>query len=267
MEKVFISADIEGCCGVTSWESTVKGGDGYEEARCQMEAEVSTVCEVALEMGYLPVVKDGHGDGMNLRISKLPAKTHLISGWSGHPDQMMEGIDGDFVGAIYLGYHGAEGSRSTPLGHTVEHHLFNWIKINGEEASEFTLNSLVAARHGVPSIMVSGDGDICASATVEVPEIVTVATKIGFGGATHNISAKEVEEDLIDATREVLSKETSTRKIPEDLVLTMNFKDQVYAYKASWYNGAKLIGDNTVEYKAESVWDLEIARMFMTNSL
>lgn len=267
MDKVFISADIEGCCGVTSWESTVKGGDGYEEAREQMEAEVSAVCRTIIEMGLTPVVKDGHEDAMNLRLSKLPAKTELISGWSGHPDQMMEGIDGSFVGAIYLGYHGPEGCPSTPLGHTVEHHLFNWIKINGQEASEFTINSLVAARYGVPSILISGDIDICIAALTEVPDALTVATKRGFGGAVYSFSPEEVEEDLVRATKAALMRKAEVPSVPEKLVLTINFKDQVNAYKASWYKGARLIGTTTVEYVADSVLDMQLARMFMTNSM
>ena len=32
--KIFISADIEGVTGVTSWESTRYGGKDYEQARC-----------------------------------------------------------------------------------------------------------------------------------------------------------------------------------------------------------------------------------------
>ena len=34
--RVYISADMEGITGVTSWDETVCGKDGYEEAREQM---------------------------------------------------------------------------------------------------------------------------------------------------------------------------------------------------------------------------------------
>ena len=32
MKKIFISADIEGVSGITSWDATRYGGKGYEEA-------------------------------------------------------------------------------------------------------------------------------------------------------------------------------------------------------------------------------------------
>lgn len=46
--KVFISADIEGVTGVTSWCETESGGQGYEAAARQMTLEVSAACEERL---------------------------------------------------------------------------------------------------------------------------------------------------------------------------------------------------------------------------
>ena len=41
MKKIFISADIEGVSGITSWEATRYGGKGYEEACRQMAKETA----------------------------------------------------------------------------------------------------------------------------------------------------------------------------------------------------------------------------------
>jgi len=59
--KVFISADIEGVTGATSWNETDKAHAEYQELREQMTAEVVAACEGALSAGVNEiVVKDAH---------------------------------------------------------------------------------------------------------------------------------------------------------------------------------------------------------------
>lgn len=40
-KKIFISADIEGVSGITSWAATEYGGKGYEKACRQMSLETA----------------------------------------------------------------------------------------------------------------------------------------------------------------------------------------------------------------------------------
>lgn len=49
--KVYISADIEGVTGVTHWDETDLGKEGWNTAREQMTAEVVAACEGALQAG------------------------------------------------------------------------------------------------------------------------------------------------------------------------------------------------------------------------
>ena len=80
-KKIFISADIEGVSGITSWAATEYGGKGYEKACRQMSLETAAACRGAIRAGYLPVVKDGHEDAMNIDHDLLPQEAELISGW------------------------------------------------------------------------------------------------------------------------------------------------------------------------------------------
>lgn len=84
--KVFVSADIEGIAGVTSWDETLPGRLGYEEAQIQMNKEVTAACDAAIELGYEVVVKDGHDAGLNLHHDKLPKNVELIRGWMTTPE-------------------------------------------------------------------------------------------------------------------------------------------------------------------------------------
>lgn len=64
---------------------------------------------------------------------------------------MMSGIQhGSWDGAVFLGYHSGAGTSGSPMAHTMEPQKVDYIEINGERASEFTLNAYMAGLHGVP---------------------------------------------------------------------------------------------------------------------
>ena len=108
--KVFISADIEGCCGVFSNIETHKNEAVYAPFAKQMTKEVLAVCEAAHEAGADEiVVKDGHGDASNIDPLQMPSYVTLIRGKSGHPYNMMFGLDPTFDAVLYVGYHAAAG--------------------------------------------------------------------------------------------------------------------------------------------------------------
>ena len=56
----YISADIEGITDVTSWEETIRGGNGYDASCIQMSKEVAAACQAIIDDGSEVVVRDGH---------------------------------------------------------------------------------------------------------------------------------------------------------------------------------------------------------------
>lgn len=273
MKKVFISADIEGVTGVTAWCETLPGQDGYEAAARQMTEEVKAACEAAIELGYSVVVKDGHDAARNIDISALPERVELIRGWRTSPEAMMGGLDESFDAAIYIGYHAAEGTNGSPLAHTVEHEWFDWVKLNGSIASEFTFNALYAESLGVPSIFISGDDCACKDAERDYPGIATVATKKGTGNSTWNLHPNTSIRMIHDGVKEALSalekedKKDRAWNLLNDSKgyhLVMRFKEHQKARAASWYPGAKVIDAKTIAFDAKTVWELLVAKMYMT---
>lgn len=262
--KIFISADIEGITGVTGWCETRYGGQGYEEACRQMSLETAAACRAALELGYEVIVKDGHEDGLNIDAGLLPKGTQLIRSWMSDPFAMMAGLDESYDGAIYIGYHAKAWSDDSPLTHTIEDDLFNWIKVNGELASEFSLNALLADERGVPSVFLSGDKGICDDAKSLYPSIETVAVKCGTGSATWNIHPQESIDLIETGVKRALSVKHAPRPLAETYHMEINFKKHQRARNASWYPGARQIDSNTVEITAKTPTDLAVARMFMT---
>ncbi len=263
--KVFISADIEGVTGVTTWCETEYGGEGYEAACRQMTLEVKAACEAAMELGYEVAVKDGHGSARNIDMWGLPEGVELIRGWRSSPETMMGGLDGSFDAVLYIGYHSPEGMNTSPMAHTTEHEWFNWVKINGKLASEFSLNALYAADMGVPSVFLSGDKGICDHAKDYYEDIVTVATKEGTGNSTWSLHPATSLKLIKEGVRKALSQIKPVAPLLEkEYQMDIYFKEHQKARMASWYPGAQLLESNLVRYTAKDVNDLMVAKMFMT---
>ncbi|QAT42977.1 M55 family metallopeptidase [Aminipila luticellarii] len=262
--KVFISADIEGVTGVTSWGETRYGGQGYEAACRQMTLEVAAACRAAMKLGYEVVVKDGHEDALNIDMTELPKGVQLIRGWMSSPASMMGGLDESFDAVVYIGYHSPEGTDTSSLAHTGEHEWFNYIKINGELASEFLYNALLATDYKVPSVFLSGDEGMCQLAKKSHPEIITVATKKGIGNASWNIHPEEAIENIEAGVEKALKANVGLRPVEKEYHMVINFKEHQHARRASWYPGAKQTDSNTVEYTAKTIWELTVARMFLS---
>ena len=155
--KLFISADIEGCAGVALTDETHKKESVYQRFAEEMTEEVVAACEAAHEAGADEiVVKDGHGDASNIDPLKMPEYVTLIRGKSGHPYNMMYGIDDSYDGVLYLGYHAPAGDPNFSISHTSTGNSL-YIHLNGKVMSECMLNSYTAASHHVPVLFLSGD--------------------------------------------------------------------------------------------------------------
>ena len=86
-----------------------------------MTEEVVAACEAAHEAGADEiVVKDGHGDASNIDPLKMPEYVTLIRGKSGHPYNMMYGIDDSYDGVLYLGYHAPAGDPNFSISHHID---------------------------------------------------------------------------------------------------------------------------------------------------
>ena len=64
-------------------------------------------------------VKDAHDTARNLIAARLPPQARLMRGWSGHPYQMVDGLDASFKALLMIGYHSRAGSDTNPLAHTL----------------------------------------------------------------------------------------------------------------------------------------------------
>jgi D-amino peptidase len=261
--KVYISADIEGITGTTNWDETEKKHPDYAEFREQMTAEVAAACEGALRAGATEIlVKDAHDSARNIIADKLPPEARLHRGWSGHPYMMMDGLNADYQAVLMIGYHSRAGSNANPLSHTMSGSDV-YVKINGELASEFTINAYTAALAGVPVVFLAGDDGLCNDAKSFIPALTSVAVKQGQGNATINIHPRLAVERIRTAVQTALQADLSKClvKLPTHFKVEVKYKDHAKAYGMSFFPGAHAVDDHTILFEADDYFD--VLRFFM----
>lgn len=180
---VFISADIEGCTGLLSWNQCGNPGEQYDwpHARRMMTHDVNAAVRGARAAGAERVlIKDSHGRSKNLLIEDLEPGVELISGHGSHPNGMMTGIDASFDCAMLVGYHAMAGTPLAIMEHTISgfvHRLW----LNGRQGGEQALSGMVAGAAGVPIVCVTSDLAGCLEAEAWFPGVATAAVKEGIG--------------------------------------------------------------------------------------
>jgi D-amino peptidase len=205
--RLYISADLEGLCGVVSPHHCLPEPDraAYDLAVRQMHREVAVVAETAREAGISDIlVNDAHCTMINLDPALLPAGISLISG-KPKPCAMVAGLDETFDAAIFVGYHAKAGAHRGVLSHTFYSKVFD-ISVNGVSYGEGGMNALYASLvAGVPLILASGDRAFVEEIHTLLPELATVETKVGLSRtAAHCHPWEAVQASYREQLRRVL---------------------------------------------------------------
>lgn len=263
MTKYYISADLEGVCGVASPLQCYPKDDltGYTMAVKQMALEVNTVAEAifAHNPDAEVLVNDAHSTMTNLAQEMLSSRVHLLSG---KPKlcAMMTGLDDSYRGAILLGYHAKAGTEKGVLNHTFHHKLYD-VQVNGQSLGEGGINALYAGLvHQVPVILASGDKAFCKEIKTLMPSLHTVETKAGITTTAAQCHAwDKVKEDYRVQAAEALKKSQqwgqngSTLTLPEaPYTLTITFIDSLACDVVMTSPLYKRVDGTTVEMTADN---------------
>jgi D-amino peptidase len=260
--KVYISVDMEGICGTTSWDEVTKGNPDYEAARKQMTAETVAACEGAKKAGATEIiVRDAHDSAQNIIAGELPEDVTLVRGWSRHPYCMMQELDRTFDASLMVGYHTFAGGEGNPLSHTMNSVNNSSVIINGKFASEFLINYYTSLLEKVPVVFVSGDQELCYHAREYAPEITAVAVKSGTGDSTVNLHPKQALNSIEEGVQKALSDLPAADKLPGHFDVTLNYNNHKDAYKASFFPGASLSEPRSVLFRSKDYF--EVLRFFL----
>jgi len=265
--KIYISADIEGTTGIAHWDETEKSKEDYEKFAEQMNREVRAACEGAIKAGAKEIlIKDAHDSGRNLDARLLPRNVNIIRGWAGHPFCMVQELDDTFDAVLFTGYHSRGGANTNPLAHSMNPFEVDYIKINGQNASEFIIHAYAAAYIGVPCAFLSGDTGICEEVQSLNENIKTVSVLKGVGGSTLSIHPDLAVELIEKRVEEALNEDFSLYKIelPENFELEIGYTLHTKAYRFSFYPGAKLASPKSIVLNTKDYFEVLRAIMFLT---
>ena len=125
--RVYISSDMEGTAGVSSWKQCdPSDAQEYPIFRRFMTREVRAAIEGARDGGaHEIVVNDSHWSMHNLLFDELPSEGELriVSG-APKPWSMMQGLDGTADAVFFTGYHAKAGDCAT-LAHTYSESIYS----------------------------------------------------------------------------------------------------------------------------------------------
>lgn len=171
-----ISADMEGATGVTWTEDVAVGTQQWQRFRHLFTSDVNACVAGVCAGGATDVlVNEAHSSQRNILLEDLDPRARMLTGRH-KPLSMMQGIDSGVDGVVFLGYHTGAGVEGV-LSHTYLPNQITGVWLDGVHASEGRLNAALAAEHGVPVLLVTGDDLTCLDANSYVPDARTVAVK------------------------------------------------------------------------------------------
>jgi D-amino peptidase len=251
--RVFISTDIEGITGIVSW-SQCEGPKGefydFAFARRMYSHDVNAAIRGARAAGATEVVvKDSHGGCKNLLIEDLEPGVELISGISGNPDGMMQGIDDTFDAAILVGYHAMAGKIGV-MSHALVGGLYKfWI--NDAEAGEIAVSAAIAGAYGVPLVAVTSDDAGCAEALETIPSVRTYPVKAVLGHYMARLKhPSETGPGIEAAVKEACSccADTPPYRMEGPVTMRLGFEGANLAEVAGTMPGVTRVDAYTVEW-------------------
>jgi D-amino peptidase len=261
--RVYISVDMEGVAGIADWEQCIAGGDDYALGRDLVLGEVNAAIEGAREAGATQIlVNDSHSFMRNLPPGELGGHASYLSGRF-KPLYMMQGLDASYDVALFLGYHAA---MTTPgiLSHTYNPRAIADVTLNGTVTGEAGINALVAAHHGVPIAVITGDQYVGPEAAPFCPGIraIQVKTSISRYAAEHlhpDLARRHIREGV----RRALSESQPTPPVidlPATLEVRLMSPDM--AEQATWLRGVERVSSTSVRFGDDD--PLRLYRTFMT---
>jgi D-amino peptidase len=174
--RIMISADMEGATGVTWTDDVAPGTEQWQRFRTMFTGDVNACVTGLFDGGASDVlVNEAHSSQRNLLLEELDERARMLTG-KHKPLSMMQGVDSGVDGVVFLGYHAGAGLDGV-LSHTYLPNSITGVWLDGVHASEGRLNAALAAEHGVPVLLVTGDDLTCVDAGEYAPEARQVAVK------------------------------------------------------------------------------------------
>lgn len=254
--KIFISTDMEGIEGISSWnEMTTK------EAWCAglLKQELTYVISTLLKNADIQeiCICDSHSRGENLLYGSFGDErvTHV----KGYPrrNYMMEGLDETFDAVFLLGYHASIGTLNGGMDHSYSSSCIYRVRLNGKEVGEVEINAYYAGLFGVPIALISGD-DILEEQMKEFLPVPYVRTKEGMGRYAAKMYSPERVQKTFESQVQAFLKQDDfdVKRLEGEVTLEVDLATTVIADAVSIVPGIKRLDGRTVQYTSSDYTDI-----------
>lgn len=263
--KVLISADAEGITGIFKKSQVTPGRPDYGQFRSLMAHDVNAAIRGAFAGGATEVVvNDSHNYDDNILLVDLDPRASLMSG-TDKPLIMAEGLAEQVDALMLVGYHSRKGARGV-ISHTYYYPIVVDAAVNGVPFGEAEFVSHVAGYYGVPTVLLTGDDCIAASAEKQIPGIHTAVVKKVIGNGSAQLYHPEKTGKFIEEAAKAAVSEYRTIapvKLEGPMTLTITFAAATQAVHACKVPGFTLSKeqDNVVSYTCEDY--LELYKAFL----
>jgi len=269
--RVYISVDMEGVAGVVHEDQTnpldPRYAVEYARFRKLMTHEANAAVQGAVDAGATRVlVNDSHWTMRNLLAEELHETAELVSGGPKRRS-MLEGIDGGFDAALFIGYHARAGTRHATLDHTYTDRVLD-ARLNGRSVGELGLNAALAGSFDVPVVLVSGDAALATEAHDLLGEdVATVIVKEAVGrhaarSLAPAVACRRIRESVTKALKRRRGKAFT---LASPVALEVDFSKTVEADMAEIVPGAVRTSGRTVAFTHQDYQEVFRAWRAMTN--
>jgi D-amino peptidase len=259
--RVFISADMEGVAGVVNAEQLGPTGVDWALFRRLMTEEVNAAIAGAFDAGARAVtVADSHGNHLSILPDVLDPRARLIRS-APRPLGMMEGVDGGFDAAFFVGFHASINTPGAVRAHTFSSARYFDVTLNGQHASEALVNAAVAGHFGVPVVLLSGDNVIVDEAHKTISadiEGVVVKRAIGYHSAD-SVSPETARRLIRDGAARALGRLSSFHplKVAAPTTVEITFKNMINAEILALLPNVTRVGGPTVRFTGKDIVEVE----------
>ena len=198
---------------------------------------------------------DSHGPMTNILIEELDPRAELMSGSNKHFCQM-EGVDGGFDGAFFLGYHAREGGGDGVINHTLMGVAVTQLRCNGREIGETGLNAGLAGHYGVPVALISGDDVVAEEARELLGDVETAVVKRAINRHTARLLSVQTAQSVIrdraaEAVRRLKGGAFQPYKVPGPITFEVDFKTTDSAHMSCLFPCVTRLSSKTVAVSAD----------------
>lgn len=220
-----IAVDLEGVHGIVGEAYKGLSADmaEYKKAVENAHLEINAAAKALFESGAKTVVVwDNHGAGVNLKKECLDDRIIL---WQKIPERRMSFCkEFNFNAILFIGYHAKAGEQNGVLAHTYNSTKIQYIKINGKQVGEYTVDTFVAALYGLAPIFASSDDTSLKEIQELAPKITTVTTKKAKGrNAAEIIDKDTVLENIYNGVKMALTKKAEPVFAPKNINVEMRY--------------------------------------------